>query len=391
MNLPNYFLADLPAEASITPSMISEACQTLKRNREHYFQHRSTEDVIRVLSGLAESWRDPEFPFRIHLLEAGPEKTGFSRETLQIGIDDFFAQLTAKNLRHLVVQELGHAKRLDGVHANDLEENSDRASFARGPELLVHIAAGNIPNSPLTSMILGLLVRSAQFVKCGTGASFVPRLFAHSLYEAEPKLAACLELAEWKGGARELESVLFQEADCVTATGSDETLEKVRSHLPSKTRFLGYGNRVSFGYITHEALSGHDVESLVKSAAHDVIAWDQLGCLSPHVFYAELGGRILPERFAEMLAGELSRHEEKTPRGKLQVTDAAAIHQRRSFYDIRSANSPDIKKWQSEGSTAWTVIFEGNAQFQLSCLNRFIYVKAVADLSEALRGAYPVQ
>jgi hypothetical protein len=34
MNLPNYFLADLPPEAALSPTMIAEACQTLKRNRE---------------------------------------------------------------------------------------------------------------------------------------------------------------------------------------------------------------------------------------------------------------------------------------------------------------------------------------------------------------------
>ena len=42
MNLPNYFLADLPPEAALTPTMIAEACQTLKRNRESYLATRST-------------------------------------------------------------------------------------------------------------------------------------------------------------------------------------------------------------------------------------------------------------------------------------------------------------------------------------------------------------
>lgn len=387
MNLPDYFLADLPPGASITPSMIGEACQTLKRNRERYLLQRSTDDMIRVLSSLAESWLDPEYSFRIKLFREGPEATGFSKETLHIGIDEFFSQINAKNLRHLVVQDLGHAKRLDGFHSNDLEQNTDRASTVRAPELLVHIASGNLPNSTLTSMILGLLVRSAQFVKCGTGGSFIPRLFAHSLYEVEPKLAACLEIAEWKGGTHPLESVLFAEADCVTANGNDETLEAIRRHIPAKVRFLGYGHRVSFGYVTHDALSGSDAPKVVKNAAHDVIAWNQLGCLSPHVFYVENGGKITPEEFAALLANELAHHEEQTPRGKVQAEEAAAIHHRRSFYDIRAANSTDVKKWQSEQSTAWTVVYENDPRFQLSCLNRFIYIKAVANPTEAMQGA----
>jgi len=85
----------------------------------------------------------------------------------------------------------------------------------------------------------GVLTRSAQFVKCAGGASFLPRLFAHSLYDAEPKLGACLEIAEWPGGHLALETALFDEADCVTATGSDETLAAIRHKLPAGARFLG--------------------------------------------------------------------------------------------------------------------------------------------------------
>jgi hypothetical protein len=88
----------------------------------------------------------------------------------------------------------------------------------------VHFAAGQLPNPVFTSIILGVLVRAAQFVKCASGASFLPRLFAHSLYDADSKLGACLEIAEWRGGSAHLETPILNEADCVTATGSDETL-----------------------------------------------------------------------------------------------------------------------------------------------------------------------
>lgn len=56
MNLPNYFLADLPPEATLTAAMITEACQTLKRNRSKYLAGRSTHDLIGVIAEVAESW-----------------------------------------------------------------------------------------------------------------------------------------------------------------------------------------------------------------------------------------------------------------------------------------------------------------------------------------------
>jgi hypothetical protein len=391
MNLPNYFLADLPPETTLTAAMVSDACQTLKRNRESYLAMRSTQSRVEILCGVAENWMHPEYPFRKLALENGPAATGFSRATLANGLNNFFKQFTPENFNALLLQELGHARRLDEIVANDAEEKRSRGAMARGPEFLAHIAAGNLPNPTLMSIALGVLTRSAQFVKCASGASFVPRLFAHSLYEAEPKLGACLEIAEWRGGRADIEKALFEEADCITATGSEEALAAIRHHAPARARFLEYGHRLSFGYVTSEALSGFQVRKTVARAANDVVAWNQLGCLSPHVIYVEHGGGVAAENFAEMLADELAKREETEPRGEVAAETAATIASRRAFYEVRAAHSPDTRFWRSQNSTAWTVVYEADARFQLSCLNRFIYVKGATDLKTALENADAVR
>ena len=391
MNLPNYFLADLSDPAALSASIVRDACQTLKQNRERYLVQRTTSSLIRIIASVAQNWLESNDPFRNEALERGPEATGFSRETLATGLDNFFAQLTKENLQALIVQEFGDLQRLDSLSATIEEQKLDRASFVRGPELIAHITGGVIPNGTLTSMIFGLLTRSAQFVKCASGTSFIPRLFAHSIYEVEPKLGACMEIAEWRGGSELLETALFAEADCVTATGSDETLETIRKRLPQKTRFIGYGHRVSFGYVTEQVLSGMSPQKIVSRAAQDVAAWNQLGCLSPHVIYVESGGNISPEQFAELLAKELDVMEQKQPRGKLSPEESANIAYRRSFYEVRAAHSLDTKLWRSADSTAWTVLFENDPRFQMSSLNRFIYVKAVANLTQAIEGADAVR
>src|ERR1019366_3699185 len=120
MNLPNYFLADLPPEATLSPAMITEACQTLKRNREHYLVARSTDSLVKILDEVAESWLEPGNAFRMLALELGPEKTGFSRATLEKGLDNFFRQLTRDNFHSLLQQEFGDAKRLDKLVATNI-------------------------------------------------------------------------------------------------------------------------------------------------------------------------------------------------------------------------------------------------------------------------------
>jgi hypothetical protein len=421
MNLPNYFLADLPPEAVLSPAMITEACQTLKRNRERYLAQRTTDSIVQLLCEVASEWLRPENSFRRIALEQawgaghrpgsdgnqalkfagtvpGAPVIGFSRATLEKGLDNFFRQLTPENFSELLEQELGDAVGVagDGCRVTKEAVSSRHAPHAtrhfwRGPEFLVHITAGNIPNPALTSIVLGLLTRSAQFVKCASGSAFLPRLFAHSIYDADPKLGACLEVAEWRGGNVALETALFAEADCVTATGSDEVLAAIRPQLPVSTRFLGYGHRVSFGFVAREILTGSHLRRVAARAADDVVAWNQLGCLSPHVIYVESRGEIMPEKFAELLADGLEQREQSEPRGELAAEHAAAIASRRGIYEVRAAHSPDTQLWHSKHSTAWTVVFEADARFQMSCLNRFVYVKGVKDLHELLQNADSVR
>jgi hypothetical protein len=431
MNLPNYFLVDLPPEASLTSTMVTEACQTLKRNRERYLTTRSTQSVVAVLCNVAKDWLEADFEFRKLALDHGPKATGFSRETLASGLDAFFRELTKENFEALLEQDLGNAQRLDEFVATKLEQKSNRTAVATGPELIAHITAGNLPCPTLMSIVLGMLVRSAQFVKCASGTSFLPRLFAHSIHQADSKLAACLEITEWRGKNNtnsspastpsatapsqpmtdtrkpvavrvlneELTNALFKHADCVTATGSDETLASIRRRLSPRTKFLGYGHQVSFGYVANGILSGVNARKAVAQAAEDVAAWNQLGCLSPHVIYVEHGGTVSAELFAEMLAKELEQREKAEPRGELPVEHGASIASRRSFYETRAAyfhantmpDYPATRIWKSENSTAWTVIYEADPRFQTSCLNRFVYVKGVTDMTEMLQNADSVR
>lgn len=390
LQLPNYFLADLPAEATLSPTMIRAASDALKRNREKFLLPRSTDEIVKLLCEVGAEWLRPDNPFRQWALKLGPEQTGFSQPVLARGLDLFFGHFTPKNFELLLEQELGHAQRLDQFVA-DNGEVAHHTAMAVGHQFLVHVAAGNIPNPTLMSMALGLLTRSAQFVKCARGASLLPRLFAHSIYEHDRKLGACLELAEWPGGSRDLESALFAGADCLTATGSDETLTAIRARLPAHVRFVGHGHRVSFSFVAREILREEEVGNAVAQAVDDVVAWDQNGCLSPHVIYVEERGTVESDKFASLLAAELAKREDTEPRGKISTEEAAAIASRRSMYEALSAHRGDIKIWASQNSTAWTVVFEHDIKFQFSCLNRFVYVKPVPEVAAVLQGMDEIQ
>lgn len=391
MNPPDYFLADLPPDAPVTPTLVADACQTLKRNRAQFLAGRTTASLVTLLANVAERWLEDDFHLRKRALADGPQVLGFSRETLARGLDEFFHEITPGHLNALLAQDLGHVEALDRAVPMPAGQGTRRFARATGPEFIAHIAAGNIPNPTLMSLMLGLLTRSAQFVKCARGTSLLPRLFAHSIYEADAKLASCLEIAEWPGGNVTLENVLFAEADCVTATGSDETLASIRRRLPATVRFLGHGHRVSFGFVAGGAQGVFTAKKLAALAATDIVAWNQLGCLSPHVIYIEHDAGVPAEEFAALLAGELQRRELAEPRGNVPVEVAATLASRRAFYAVRAAHSADTRLWHSEDSTAWTVVCEADAKFQASCGHRWICVKPVKDVVDLLHHADAVR
>jgi hypothetical protein len=183
---------------------------------------------------------------------------------------------------------------------------------------------------------------------------------------------------------------LFAQASCVTATGSDETLENIRKRVPARAPFFGYGHKLSFGCIARESLGKIGLHKVLAAAAGDISTWDQLGCLSPHVLYVETGGATPVPGFAELLAKELERLHVERPRGRVSHETAAAISTRKMFYEVRAANSDGTKVWASPNSTAWTVVYEEDPQFQVSCLHRFIFVKPVADLKDVFHSAAAV-
>lgn len=411
MNLPNLFLADLGPGLELGVSTLKDAAFAIRRNRDEWLARQRTRTLVEVVAYVAEQWLEPSNGFRALALRDGPEETGFGSATLARGLDAFFRSLTVENLEALIVQDLGDLRRLDEFSATAVELRGGRTSLAVGPDLMVHLTAGNLPNPALMSMVLGLLTRSAQVVKCPRRASLIPRLFAHSLAAAESKLGASMEIVSWSRddrGAAGLEQALFEEADCVTATGGDAMVEDIRRRVPVRTRLVAYGHRVSFGFVAKESQSTYAFRRLVRSVADDVTAWNQLGCLSPHVVYVEEEAEGMAARFAEELASELGRRESADPRGEIPIEEAAAIASCRSAYRLRAATQSGVAErnlsgslffetsatsrvWESEGSTAWTVVLDGDPRFKASCLNRFLYVKPVRSFEEVLRYAEPVR
>lgn len=276
----------------------------------------------------------------------------------------WLGETTATDLLALLNAELGDPQVLE-----TFRWHGAHLSRAVAPPVLLHIISGNTPAAGLQSLIRGLLLGSHNL--CKLPSAGLPEI-AHFRDCLPPELATRVEVSS------HLHAEWLERADAVVVFGNDDTIRQFRSLVRPDQAFIAHGHKLSLGVVFQDPTFAS-----VRGAARDASLFDQLGCLSPHVFYVADD----PFSYAIQLAGELELFEAREPRRTLELSEANAIRSLRAEIAFRAANDKSLALFQSTGTTAWTVVFDASPTFPRSPLNRFIYVKPIpADLATELAG-----
>jgi hypothetical protein len=242
---------------------------------------------------------------------------------------------------------------------------------ASAPRTILHVVSGNTPHAALQSLIGGLLLGSRNLVK-------LPRA---GLIEADEFVARLPDsLRSMVETSPDLPGAWLTSADAVIVHGSDETIAALRAKTPPGKIFLGHGHKASLGIVWQDV----DFASC-PGAARDASLFDQQGCLSPQVLYVRENRAGFARAYAERLASAMDRFNSAHPRGPLAVEEKAAIANLRAAYRFRAAGDLRVALWEGGGNMDWTVIYEEDAWFTASPLNRVVFVKPLPeDLAAAM-------
>ncbi|MBG6219011.1 hypothetical protein IWX75_003499 [Arthrobacter sp. CAN_A6] len=372
----------------VTPPLIDLVCQRLLQAQADYLAERPVMDIVEALGRVTARWSAPDYYWRRQAEQLLPSVTGYAPDMVRRGLKDYLKTFRRDRLLRFLSQDFENPLVLDGFQPN----RAGGRSQAYGPRLTTQIFAGNVPGLPVWNLICGLLVKSATLGKSASGEPLFPVLFARSLAEEDPDLAACLAILHWPGGDEEIEQVAFGHSEAVTATGGRAAIESVAARLPPGMPFVPYGHKMSFAVIGREALALNRYTETTRRAAHDASQYDQQGCLSPHCLFIERGGAVDPKTFAAALAAEMSRFERSKPRARLSLEESAIIERLRSSYEFRAYNDDRIELFTSDTGTGWTVIYEEEPErFEPSPLNRFLRVHPVDGMGDVERLAAPVR
>jgi hypothetical protein len=363
----------------LTPALVARQVAALLAARERYLAERPVREIVHAIDQAARRLAGPADEIGAIAHAALPAVTGYSPAMARRILEHMTADWRAARLDELLRAELGDARLLDGFRQRPGAAGRTRAF---GPRLTAHVFSGNVPGVSVTSLVRSLLVKSASLGKTATGEPLLAALFARALASVDPDLGACVAVTYWPGGADEMERAALAKADAVIVYGGDDTVRSVRRHAPAEARFLGYGHRLSFGVVGRERLTRADAPQVARRAALDAATFDQHGCVSPHLFYAEQGGEVTPAEWASLLADALRELERTLPRGAVSPSEAAAIRQLRGEAEFAQIAGDGTALYASREGTAWTVVYEPDPAFAASCLNRVVRVKPIDDVAE---------
>ena len=268
----------------------------------------------------------------------------------------------------------------DPLVLDDFRPHGGVTARATGPPLSFHVFAGNVPGVAVTSLVRSLLVKSAVLGKSAAGDALLPAEFARTLAGLSRGLGSCVAVTYWPGGEQAVEQEVMHAADQVVFYGGEAAENDLRSRLPAGTQLIVHGARLSFGLVARSALDAGRARQAARDIARAVAVFDQQGCVSPHVVYVERGGQTTPAELAMLVAQELARLDNDAPRGELTAAESSHIHQARAAAEFSSASDRVVTVHAGAG-TSHTVVYDDDASFTPSCLNRFVYVKPVSELA----------
>lgn len=351
----------------------------IRANARAYLSQLSVAQIIAIVDEAIARLLDRRHPLRIKAEKLLPIVTGYDAEMVRLGLTGYLKTFRQPQLKRFVAEDFANPLMLD-----DFQPRA-KGGFARafGPELLMHIWAGNVPGLPLWSLICGLLVKAGTIGKLPGNEPLMASWFAQLLAEIDPKLGECIAVVWWKGGDAQSEPTWLQQADAVLAYGGNKTLAAIQQQLPVTTRFLPHGHKISFGMVAQSALNARQGAELAQCVAFDVMRYDQAGCYSPQMVFVERGGQLSPDEFAHYIAHELHALARKHPRRALANEELNSIAAWRNGEEIRAL--ADDRTLYGDAADDWHVVCLSQAEaLAPSALGRTLKVVPVDSLEQVV-------
>ncbi|UZE14903.1 acyl-CoA reductase [Pseudomonas sp. B21-053] len=236
--------------------------------------------------------------------------------------------------------------------------------------LVVHITPGNAPMLAFCAVLESLLAGNINWLRPSSSDQGQTARLLHALAQCDSsgRLAdfiAVLPLDTAHIGR------LCTRADGVAAWGGETALKAIRQQLPGGCRWIDWGHRISFAYLSPEAAQPSTLDTLVD----EVCRLDQQACSSPQWVLVDSDDPAVLRDLGARLAEAFKRRSAQWPALVPTDQEASEITTRCAMAKLEQCFAGQTGEvWSGAG---WRVIWEHHRTLAPSPLFRTLVLKPV--------------
>ncbi|MBC3372549.1 long-chain-fatty-acyl-CoA reductase [Pseudomonas sp. SWRI92] len=238
--------------------------------------------------------------------------------------------------------------------------------------LVVHVTPGNSALLGFCAALEGLLAGNVNWLRpSARDGDLTARLLAAFL-SGDPSgrlhgYVAVLPVPAKESGR------LFALAQGVSAWGGNTALTALREQIPSGCRWIDWGHRVSFAYITPAAASDQALDSLVD----EICRLDQQACSSPQWLLVDSNEPAQLQALGNALAAAFERRSGHWPALEATAAEACEITTRTALARLDYSFAGAIGEvWAGDG---WRILWEHHRELLPSPLFRTLLLRPVPE------------
>ncbi|WP_213938870.1 acyl-CoA reductase [Pseudomonas sp. dw_612] len=236
--------------------------------------------------------------------------------------------------------------------------------------LVVHITPGNAPMLAFCAVVEGLLAGNINWLR----PSVIDQGLTARLLDALGRCDSSGRLADFIAVLPVATSDIARlctRADGVSAWGGQTALSALRQQLPGGCRWIDWGHRISFAYLSPDSAQPQALDALVD----EVCRLDQQACSSPQWVLVDSDDPAVLQEMGARLAEAFERRSTHWPALVPTDQEAAQITTRCAMAQLDQCFAGHTGKvW---AGTEWRVIWEHHRTLAPSPLFRTLMLKPV--------------
>ncbi len=236
--------------------------------------------------------------------------------------------------------------------------------------LVVHVTPGNAPLLAFCAVVESLLAGNVNWLRPSSSDEGLTARLLAALVQCDTRETLADFIAVLPVSTAQIPQ-LCAHADGVSAWGGEQALKAIRQHSAAGCRWIDWGHRISFAYLSPDAATASMLDALVDQ----VCSLDQQACSSPQWLLVDSDDPAVLQDLGERLAESFKRRANQWPALVPTDQEASEITTRSAMARLEHCFANEIGQvWTGAG---WRIIWEHHRALAPSPLFRTLLLKPV--------------